>query len=156
MKYHSRRDPLLRRKGVQLSATSEDYYRESREHVKQFQSTLAAFQKNLVDRKLDQRFDIEIKDVSDYTLKDVLKIAQVVEQSHKNADKVHTCMGRIRKFFRASGRNASTFKRLLAFVPGDSYGSVICGGFTIILGVSRDLVYAIMDVALKDVTPRRR
>ena len=37
--------------------------------------------------------------------------------------------------FRAAGKNASTFKKLLAFVPSDVYGSVICGGFTVILEV---------------------
>lgn len=86
---------------------------------------------------MDQRFDVEIKDADKYTLNDVLKIAQVVQQNHKDADKVHSSMGRIRKFFRASGRNASTFQKLLAFVPNETYGSIICGGFTIILGVSK-------------------
>lgn len=101
-----------------------------------FQETLDAFKKNLVKRKVVERFDVEIKECGDYTFNDVLKIAQEVQKKHQDADKVGDSMGRIRKFFRSSGRNASTCKKLLAFVPSDAYGSVICGGFTIILGVS--------------------
>jgi hypothetical protein len=119
----------------------EDYYKESQERLKQFQITLAAFQKNLVGRKIDQRYEVDIKDATDYTLNDVLRIAQTVQQKHKDADKVHSCMGRIRKFFRATGKNSSTFKKLIeAFAPNDIYGSVICGGFTVILGVRSQLV----------------
>lgn len=113
----------------------QDYFAESQERLEKFKITLAAFQENLVDRKVDQKYEIEIKDSTSYTLEDVLKIAQTVQKKHKDADKIHSCMGRLKKFFHATGRNATTFKKLLAFVPDDVYGSVICGGFTVILGV---------------------
>ncbi|KAF7538713.1 hypothetical protein G7054_g2751 [Neopestalotiopsis clavispora] len=124
-------DRFLPRDDIQ----QQDYFVESQKRVETFKQTLALFQKNLIDRKVDKRYEIEIKDASSYTLDDVLKIAKVVQKKHSDADQVHSCMGRLKKFFHATGRNATTFKRLLAFVPDDVYGSVICGGFTVILGV---------------------
>ncbi|KAK8042369.1 hypothetical protein PG994_012852 [Apiospora phragmitis] len=112
----------------------QDYHKESRERLEQFKKTLAAFQQNLIDRKVDTKFDVTIKDAQDYTLDDVLQIANTVQERHKKLDNVNKCTRGIKKLFRATGRNASTFKKLLAFVPSDAYGSVICGGFTMILG----------------------
>ncbi|KAK9776801.1 putative Fungal STAND N-terminal Goodbye domain-containing protein [Seiridium cardinale] len=129
----------------------QDYFAESQKQVETFKQTLALFQKNLIQRKVDQKYEIEIKDANSYTLEDVLKIAQTVQKKHKDADQVHSCMGRLKKFFHATGRNATTFKKLLAFVPDDVYGSVICGGFTVILGSLERLeklrtdIYAALD-----------
>ncbi|KAF3024228.1 hypothetical protein E8E14_011380 [Neopestalotiopsis sp. 37M] len=123
-------DRFLPRDDIQ----QQGYFVESQKRVETFKQTLALLQKNLIDQKVDKRYEIEIKDASSYTLDDVLRIAKVVQKKHSDADQVHSCMGRLKKFFHATGRNATTFKRLLAFVPDDVYGSVICGGFTVILG----------------------
>ncbi|KAK8051689.1 hypothetical protein PG993_003074 [Apiospora rasikravindrae] len=122
------------RLGDSENVFEQDYHKESRERLEQFKKTLAAFQKNLIDRKVDTRFGIIIKDAQDYTLDDVLQIANTVQERNKKLDNVNKCTSGIKKLFRATGRNASTFKKLLAFVPSDAYGSVICGGFTMILG----------------------
>ncbi|KAK8028430.1 hypothetical protein PG991_005486 [Apiospora marii] len=126
--------PEQERFDVHEDTSDQDYYKESRERLEQFKKTLAAFQQNLVDRKVDTKFDITIKDAHDYTMDDVLHIANTVQQRNKKLDNVNSCTRGIKKLFRATGRNASTFKKLLAFVPSDAYGSVICGGFAIILG----------------------
>ncbi|KAK7956485.1 uncharacterized protein PG986_005707 [Apiospora aurea] len=112
----------------------QDYHKESRERLEQFKKTLAAFQQNLIDRKVDTRFGITIKDAQDYTLDDVLQIASTVQERNKKLHNVSKCTSGIKRLLRATGRNASTFKKLLGFVPSDAYGSVICGGFTMILG----------------------
>jgi hypothetical protein len=127
--------PELDRFVTRDQVPAQDHFAESQKQVEKFKETLALFQKNLVDRKVASKYEIEIKDADSYTLEDVLKIAQVVQHKHDVSDEVHSCMGRLKKFFRATGRNATTFKRLLAFMPDDIYGSVICGGFTVILGV---------------------
>ncbi|KAK6088731.1 hypothetical protein SCUP234_00611 [Seiridium cupressi] len=126
--------PELDRFVMRDQVPPQDHFAESQKQVEKFKQTLALFQKNLIQRKVDQKYEIEIRDANSYTLEDVLKIAQTVQKKHKDADQVHSCMGRLKKFFHATGRNATTFKRLIAFVPDDVYGSVICGGFTIILG----------------------
>ncbi|KAK8127898.1 hypothetical protein PG984_009006 [Apiospora sp. TS-2023a] len=101
------------------------YYEKSREKFEQFQQTLTAFRQNLIDRKVDTRFGIAIKDVQEYTFQDVLQIANTVQQRNKNLDNVHKCTKGVKSFFRTVGRNASTFKKLLAFAPNDIYGSAL-------------------------------
>lgn len=66
----------------------------------------------------------------------MIQIADKVYERHKNAEDVKSCTGAIRKCFRFVGKNASPLQGLLNFVPSDSYGSVISGGFTVILAVS--------------------
>jgi hypothetical protein len=112
-----------------------DYFEESNRRLIQFKQTLASFQQLLVERKLDQRYGIEIKASGDYTFGDVLSIAHTIQKAHAEAEEVRSCMGLIRKVFRSSGRNASTMATFLEFVPNDMFGSVICGGFTVILSV---------------------
>ncbi|KAH7031627.1 uncharacterized protein B0I36DRAFT_324332 [Microdochium trichocladiopsis] len=112
--------------------TKPDYYEESQTKLLQFRQTLEAFQRTLTDRRLGERYDVQVKET--YTIQDVLAIAQTIQERHEGAEEVHSCMGKIRKFFRASGRNASTLQRFLEFVPNGDYTSVICGGFTVILG----------------------
>ncbi|KAK8080256.1 hypothetical protein PG997_008074 [Apiospora hydei] len=111
--------------GGSENAFEQDYHKESRERLEQFKKTLVAFQKNLIDRKVDTRFGITIKDAQDYTLDDVLQIANTVQERNKKLDNVNKCTSGIKRLFRATGRNASTFKKLLAFVPSDAYGSAL-------------------------------
>lgn len=87
------------------------------------------------DRKLDKKIDIEIKKPDKYTMEDVVLIATKMEKRHRDAANVKSCMGCIRKVFRKAGNNKTTFKKLLSFVPNDLYGTMIIGGFTMILGV---------------------
>ena len=87
------------------------------------------------ERKLDKNLDIELKKPDKYTMEDVVAIATKMEARHKSAADMKSCMGVIRKVFRKAGDNKSTLKKLLTFVPNDAYGSVIMGGFTLILGV---------------------
>jgi hypothetical protein len=84
---------------------------------------------------LANKIDIPLKKPSEYNLKDVLQIADKVYERHKNAGDVKSCTGAIRKCFRFVGKNSSPLQSLLEFVPSDSYGSVISGGFTVILAV---------------------
>jgi hypothetical protein len=100
----------------------------------EFQMTLRKFHEHLEKRK-DKDNSIKLKNPSDYTFKDVLEITTKLHEDHKSAGQVKTCMGLVRRLFRGAGENSSTLERLLAFVPNDTYGSVICGGFSMILSV---------------------
>ena len=71
---------------------------------------------------------------------DVLDIADKIEERHRNADKVKSSIGVIRKCFRFSGKYVGVMKKIADFVPDDVYGSVISGGFTLILGVGSKMI----------------
>ena len=89
----------------------------------------------LKSRRLDKKLDIVIKSPDEYDMSDVLHIAERIEQRHRNADKVKSSMGIICRCFRSAGKYVGVMKKLANFVPDDVYGSVISGGFTLILGV---------------------
>lgn len=102
--------------------------------MREFQITLRKFHEHLQKRR-DKDHSLELKDPSEYTFKDVLEITTRLHEEHKNAGEVKNCMGLIRRMFRHAGEKSSTLENLLSFVPSDTYGSVICGGFTMILTV---------------------
>lgn len=116
---------------------AEDYFRESEKHMKELQLTLTKFTQTLVKRGLAQELGIEIKEPHQYTMQNVMDIAQRVQQRHANSDSVAAgSLGLIRKCFRQAVKKKGILNNLLSFIPSDSYSSVICGGFTLILGVS--------------------
>lgn len=101
-----------------------------------FEETLERFSQTLEKHELARKIGITLKKPNEYNLKDVIQIADKVYEKHKTASDVKSCTGAIRKCFRFAGKNASPLQCLLNFVPSDSYGSVISGGFTVILAVS--------------------
>lgn len=114
-----------------------DYYAESKKRVRLFEETLERFCKTLEKHDLAKKMDITLKKPNEYNLTDVIRIADKVYEKHKTAADVQSCTGKIRKCFRLVGKNASPLQCLLKFVPSDTYGSVISGGFTVILAVSQ-------------------
>jgi hypothetical protein len=115
---------------------SVDYHVESAAKLEQFERTLQKFAATIKERGLDGKLNIDLKDPKAYSMSDVLSIAVKIQEKHRDADEVKTAMGRIRKCFRFAEDHHGQLKRLLKFVPNDTYGTVISGGFTMILGVS--------------------
>lgn len=118
---------------------SVDYHAESAAKLAQFEATLRNFAATIKERGFEGKLGIKLKNPQDYSMADVLSIAEKIQEKHRDADKVKSAMGRIRKCFRFAEDNHGQLKRLLKFVPNDTYGTVISGGFTIILGVSSAL-----------------
>ncbi|KAK7697290.1 hypothetical protein SLS64_013678 [Diaporthe eres] len=114
------------------SRFDQDYHKASRARMQEFQITLQKFHQHMEKRK-DKDTSIKLKSPDDYTFKDVLEITTKLHEDHKSASQVRNCMGLIRKLFRGVGENSSILESLLKFVPNDTYGSVICGGFSMIL-----------------------
>lgn len=100
-----------------------------------FKETLSQFCKNLEERKLGSKLNIEIKKPGDYKMEDVLRIAQELQSKRTDDRAAKGCLGKIRRCFHSLVKQRGTLHNLLSFVPNDSYGSAICGGFTVILAV---------------------
>lgn len=120
------------------------YFRESEKHMQELQLTLTKFTETLVKRGLTQELGIEIKKPNEYTMQNVIDIAQRVQQRHASSDgATKNSLGLIRKCFRQAIKKQGILNNLLNFIPSDSYSSVICGGFTLILGVRLSLILSI-------------
>ncbi|KAI0890588.1 uncharacterized protein GGS22DRAFT_151322 [Annulohypoxylon maeteangense] len=110
-----------------------DYFKESEEKMTKFKATLAQFCKTLEERKLGKKLGIEIKNPDDYKMQDVLSIAQQLQSKHQDDKTSKGYLGKIRRCFRRLMEHRGILHNILSFIPNDSYGSVISGGFTIIL-----------------------
>lgn len=117
-----------------LLCVSENYYEFSSKTLEEFKKTLETFKKTLIKNKVEKKLNIELKD--SYEIEDVIDIAMKLKENHDGVGSVNTCMGKIRSAFRSIRKKKGVMANLLSFAPNDSYGVVLCGGFTVILGVS--------------------
>ncbi|KAI5919489.1 hypothetical protein F4810DRAFT_703513 [Camillea tinctor] len=125
--------PELDRFVAPSNFTEEKCFKESEQRMIQFKNTLQRLLRTLEERKLGQKLGIKLKEPGHYKLQDVLQVAQQLQTKHKNDMEARGCLGKIRRCFRHVVEHRGTLHNLLSFIPNDSYGSSICGGFTIIL-----------------------
>ncbi|KAH8887910.1 hypothetical protein GQ53DRAFT_844008 [Thozetella sp. PMI_491] len=133
-----------------------DYQADTKEKMAQLKKTLSNFVATIKERGFDKKLNITLKDLDQYNLADVIDISDRIAERHRNADKAGGCMGLIRKCFHFAGKNRSMFHKVLECIPEDIYGSVISGGFTIILtaleraeNVRHDIYEALADIPRK-------
>jgi hypothetical protein len=119
-----------------LSRSSDaEIYKCSTERLQRFREILDNFCKTLKRQKVDKKLGIELKEPKDYTFSDVLSISREFYDRKEGPQNTKSCMGTIRRCFRAAERHEGALKTLLSFVPSDAYGSMICGGFSLIMTV---------------------
>lgn len=128
----------------------ENYFQASRDKCKEFEVLLIDFAKLIYDRNFEKKFQVKSKSFQEYKIQDVLEIAEKVQMKHGSISKVREHTAVFRKCFAAVGRNQGAVDNLLNFIPNDSYGSIIFGGFTLILtvGVFTRHIYYILPVLL--------
>lgn len=124
--------------GLSPNDDRENYFKESQERSAQFQNTLSEFCKTLRKQHLDRTLGIQLKEPRLYTLKDVVEIAQKLQERKQQSESSSGYLTKIRKFFL---RERGPLQSMLSFVPNDSYGSLISGGFAMILAVSASALY---------------
>lgn len=101
-----------------------------------FRQTLKDFVTILRERNVDSQLDIVFRDPSDFTVEYILHIINRLGESNKNPSKTKSCKNFIRSWYRKLEDNKGIMEGILTMVPNDIYGSVISGGFTLILAVS--------------------
>ncbi|KAK0616336.1 hypothetical protein B0T14DRAFT_433805 [Immersiella caudata] len=125
------------RKGVVFNAAK--YYEESEKAMAQFQQTLERLTTTLKSRNVQKELQIAdgIKSPNDpgFNLEYVLSITNMLQESRENALYAKTCKGFIRRCYRRAERHLQkdSVEAILGLIPNDMYGSVISGGFTLIL-----------------------
>ena len=81
--------------------------------------------------------NINIDDPADLTMKDCLEIVNQITDYRENSAKTRSCKNFIRGCYQKLEDNRGIIGDILSIVPNDIYGSVISGGFNLILAVSR-------------------
>jgi hypothetical protein len=101
-----------------------------------FRRTLKAFVGVVKQINADSQLNIPIKDPTELTLGDCLGILNQITEHSESSSKTRSCKKFIRGCYRKVEDNREIIGEILAIVPMDIYGSVISGGFTLILAVS--------------------
>jgi hypothetical protein len=101
-----------------------------------FRETLQSFVTLLKERKVDSQLNIVLKDPSEFTVEYIIQIINRLGERNENPSKTKSCKNFIRSCHRKYEDNKGIVEGILTMIPNDIYGSVISGGFTVILAVS--------------------
>lgn len=123
-----------------VGSSIEKCYEESQQRMAKFQQTLERFVRLLRERNVDRELNVEIKDPGQLTMEDALSIIGKI-QDGRNTKQVKSCKDFIYKCYRKAESKRGIAEAVLTMVPNDVYGSVISGGFTLILAVSHHVCF---------------
>jgi hypothetical protein len=107
-----------------------------------FRGILKKFVAVLKERKVDSQLGIVIKDPSEFTIEYILEIINKLGEGRENAAKTRSCKNFIQRCYRKMKDNRGVIEGMLTLIPNDIYGSVISGGFTLILAVSLSVIHS--------------
>ncbi|KAK3369282.1 hypothetical protein B0T24DRAFT_580206 [Lasiosphaeria ovina] len=109
------------------------YYQESEEMLEKFKESLKNFTQILQSRSVFKKLGIEAPDPAKFDLNYVLKIAALIQEHQDGSEDTQIIKKFARKCFRGAAQNKAAITALLSMIPNDVYGSVISGGFSLIL-----------------------
>ncbi len=111
-------------------------YEESQKRVVRFQQTLQRLAAVLRERHVEEELGIAIKDPREFTLDYVIELTEKIHEGRENGLKIRSCKNFAKRCFRKVQENRQVIDGILGLVPDDIYGSVISGGFSLIMAVS--------------------
>ncbi|RSM12542.1 hypothetical protein CEP52_002423 [Fusarium oligoseptatum] len=87
----------------------------------------------LKERNVDTQLNITIKDPSEFTCDYVLQLIDKIQERRDNAIKTSSCKNFVRRCYQKVEDNRGAIEAFLTIIPNDAYGSVISGGFAMIM-----------------------
>ncbi|RYP23848.1 hypothetical protein DL765_000925 [Monosporascus sp. GIB2] len=117
-------------RGVVFDATK--YYEESGRQMQKFNRILEKFVLVLKERNVEADLEIVLRNPADFTLDYVLELVNKIDERRESASRTKRCKAFIRKWYRKANENKAIVEGLITIIP-NNYGSIISGGFTLIL-----------------------
>lgn len=111
-------------------------YKLSEAKMKDFQQTLTRFTETLQRRKVFAKLGVPPRKPQNFDLDYVLSIATRISEWRDENEETHICKRFIRKICQKTTKHKNVLSGLISLAPSDTYGSLISGGFTLILAVS--------------------
>lgn len=111
-------------------------YEESNQRKQKFFVSLQNLALILKTRKVDQELQITIKEPKEFTVEYVLDIISKIGRGQESKGRLKLCKDFVRRCHRKVEDNKAVVEGLLGMIPTDIYGSVLSGGFALILAVS--------------------
>lgn len=112
-------------------------YLLSERKMEEFRHTLKSFNETLKKNKVLSRLGIPAKDPADFDIDYVLTIAVKASERNHKSDDINACRRFARQLCQRAVKPDNLLSGLISLAPTDIYGSLISGGFTIALAVSR-------------------
>jgi hypothetical protein len=107
--------------------------RASNEQAVFFQEVLMRFQKTLEAKDILKKLDLPARDPGHYDLKYVMEIANRIKDHRDHTENTQKCRGFMQKCAESVDSRRRAIGGILSMIPSDVYGSVISGGFGLIL-----------------------
>lgn len=117
-------------------ATKEELYSLSDQKIKEFQEVLQRFSKMLQTRKAFDGLGILMREPRDFDLDYVLSVATRISEKRQESENARRCKRFVRTCCKTAIKHKDVVNGLISLAPSDVYGSLITGGFTVILAVS--------------------
>lgn len=105
--------------------------------MRDFQKTLTRFTEILQKRKVFTKLGIPSRDPQNFDLDYVLSLAIRISERRDTDEETLICKRFVRKICQKTTKHKNVLSGLIGLAPSDIYGSVISGGFTLILAASR-------------------
>lgn len=102
----------------------------------EFRQTLKRFNETLTKKKVFSRLGISARDPADFDIEYVLSIAARLSEQNHQSDNITACRRFARQLCHKAVKHRSMLSGLISLAPTDAYGSLVSGGFTIVLAVS--------------------
>ncbi|RSM19485.1 hypothetical protein CDV31_001645 [Fusarium ambrosium] len=112
---------------------SREIYRQSQKSLQTFRWTVQKLVAVLKERNVDTQLNITIKDPSEFTCDYVLQLIDKIQERRDNAIKTSSCKNFVRRCYQKVEDNRGAIEAFLTIIPNDAYGSVISGGFAMIM-----------------------
>ncbi|KAK1831940.1 hypothetical protein QBC39DRAFT_349778 [Podospora conica] len=109
------------------------YYQESTEMLVQFRQTLEAFTQTLQSRGIFKKLGIQPCDPAKCDIQYVLAVANAIREHKEGSKDTRSIKRFMQRCSQRASANKATISALLSMVPNDLYGSIISGGFSLIL-----------------------
>lgn len=109
----------------------------------------------LRERNVNTQLDLDIKDPSEFTCEYVLQIINKIGEIRDSAAKTRSCKNFVRRCYQKVEDNRSAIDGFLTMIPSDVYGSVISGGYAMIMAVRLEAVVWAMTYVLLQAVEKR-
>ncbi|KAF5661964.1 hypothetical protein FCIRC_11662 [Fusarium circinatum] len=111
----------------------ERILKESNEQLESFKATLQRFNNTLEKQNIFKKLNLSSRDPTTYDINYVIEVAKKIKDHRDHVENTHTCRSFMQKCAESIASRRRGIGGILSMIPSDAYGSMISGGFSLIL-----------------------
>ncbi|KAF5635829.1 hypothetical protein F52700_5141 [Fusarium sp. NRRL 52700] len=111
----------------------EQILKESNEQLESFEATLKRFNDTLDKQGIFKKLNLSTRDPTTYDINYVIEVANKIKNHRDHVENTHKCRSFMQKCAESIASRRRGISGILSMIPSDAYGSMISGGFSLIL-----------------------